>query len=195
MIIRELCASERDAVVTFMLDLCERDRTRRFCRPMSDDSIRAYVTAIDWEEAAILGAFDGNARMVGLVELCDTGEIAVAVAMDHRERGIARKLMLRALLKARVLGKERVMLTCLTENIPMRRLARSVGLTAATHTFAAERELAEEMQQIDDVMCNGTPEAADNVSYASALCLRSCTGLVQQGCYAPEIPDASHLDD
>ncbi len=195
MIIRELCASERDAVVTFMLDLCERDRTRRFCRPMSDDSIRAYVTAIDWEEAAILGAFDGGAGMVGLVELCDNGEIAVAVAMDHRERGVARKLMLRALLKARVLGKERVMLTCLTENIPMRRLARSVGLTAATHTFAAERELAEEMQQIGDVMCNGTPELADNVSYASALCLRSCTGLVQQGCYAPEIPDASHLDD
>ena len=195
MIIRELGASERDVVVTFMLDLCERDRARRFCRPMSDDSIRAYVTAIDREETAILGAFDGDTRMVGLVELCDTGEIAVAVAMDHRERGIARKLMLRALLKARVLGKERVMLTCLTENIPMRRLARSVGLTAATHTFAAERELAEEMQQIDDVMCNGTPEAADNVSYASALCLRSCTGLVQQGCYAPEIPDASHLGD
>ena len=133
--------------------------------------------------------------MVGLVELCDTGEIAVAVAMDHRERGIARKLMLRALLKAQVLGKERVMLTCLTENIPMRRLARSVGLTAATLTFAAERELAEEMPQIGDVMCNGTPEAADNVSYASALYLRSCTDLVQQGCYAPEIPDASHLDD
>jgi RimJ/RimL family protein N-acetyltransferase len=195
MIIRELCASERDAVVTFMLDLCERDRTRRFCRPMSDDSIRAYVTAIDWEEAAILGAFDGNARMVGLVELCDTGEIAVAVAMDHRERGVARKLMLRALLKARVLGKERVMLTCLTENIPMRRLARSVGLTAATLTFAAERELAEEMPQIGDVMCNGTSELTDNVSYATALYLHSCTDLVQQGWHAPETPDSSQPDD
>jgi RimJ/RimL family protein N-acetyltransferase len=171
MIIRELCVSERPAVAAFMLDLCERDRSRRFCRPMSDDAIRAYVTAIDWDEAALFGAFDENARLVGLVELCDTGEMAVAVAVDHRENGVARELMLRALLKARVLRKERVMLTCLTENIPMRRLARSVGLTATLNT-EAQSELASGLPQIGDMRC-------DNVSYASALHLCPCPDLVQ----------------
>jgi len=188
MIIRELCASERDAVAAFMLDFCERDRSRRFCRPMSDDAIRSYVTAIDWHAAAILGAFGENGRLVGLVELCDTGEIAVAVALDHRENGVARELMLRALMKARVLGKERVMLTCLTENIPMRRLARSVGLKATTVISEAESELAAWLPHIGDVIC-------DNVTYAGTPYLCPCTDLVQQLWDAPEIPDSSHHRD
>src|SRR3954449_10225851 len=188
MMIRALCVSERSAVTAFMLSLCERDRGRRFCRAMSDDAIRTYVSSIDWDEAVILGAFSENGGLAGLIELCDTGEIAVAVAVEHRENGVARELTLRALREARVLGKDRVMLTCLTENIPMRRLARSVGLTATTLTSEAAGQQASDMPKIGDVVC-------DNVSYAAALYPPSCTDLVQRVSHAPEIPDRSHQHD
>lgn len=188
MIIRELYASEQTIIVAFMLDLPERDRYRRFCRPMTDEAIRAYVAAIYWSEAVVLGAFDLDARLIGLLELCDVGtaaEIAVAVAADRREHGVARALMTRALLKAKVQGKQRVVLTCLTENVAMRRLARSVGLTATTVEQEVASELALDRAQLSDVMEDATHELVGNVSYASALCSRSYTDVMQQLWRAP----------
>ena len=105
--IRELCEVESAAVAAFMLNLCERDRHLRFCRPMIDSAIRDYVAAIDWENAAVLGAFDDSAQLIGLLELCDAGtgaELAVVVAVDHREHGVAHALMLRGLRKAKAMG-------------------------------------------------------------------------------------------
>lgn len=45
-------------------------------------------------------------------------------------------------------------LTCLTENFPMRRLARSVGLTATTLAAEAASELVLRMPQISDEVRN-----------------------------------------
>jgi RimJ/RimL family protein N-acetyltransferase len=183
MIIRELYSTEQHILSGFLLALCERDRYRRFCRSMSDEAIHAYIRAIDWRETVVMGAFDAEARLIGMLELCDAGpaaEIAVAVAAAHRSHGVARALMVRALLKAKVLGKQRVMLTCLTENLPMRRLARSVGLSAVTLSQEMESELALESPQFDDLVHDATEALIGNISYASALCSRSCNDLMQQ---------------
>jgi len=183
MIIRELYASEQPVVAAFMLDLPKRDRYRRFCRSMSDEAIRVYVAAIDWSEAVVLGGFDLDARLIGLLELCDVGtaaEIAVAVAADRRGHGVARALMTRALLKAKVQGKQRVVLTCLTENVPMRRLARSVGLSAITVNQEVESELALEQPHLADIVQEATHELVGNVSYAGALCSSAYTDVLQQ---------------
>jgi GNAT superfamily N-acetyltransferase len=93
---------EQHIVSAFLLALSERDRYRRFCRPMSDEAIHAYIRAIDWSETVVMGAFDAEARLIGMLELCDAGtaaEIAVAVSAAHRSHGVARALMVRALLK------------------------------------------------------------------------------------------------
>ena len=188
MIIRELYACEQPVVSAFMLDLPERDRYRRFCRSMSDEAIRAYVAAIDWSETVVLGGFDLDVRLIGLLELCDVGtaaEIAVAVAADRRGHGVARALMTRAMLKAKVQGKQRVVLTCLTKNVPMRRLARSVGLSAITRNQEVERELALEQPRLADIVQEATHQLVGNVSYAGALCSTSYTDLLQQLWHAP----------
>jgi GNAT superfamily N-acetyltransferase len=182
MIIRELYAPEQHIVSGFLLALSERDRYRRFCRPMSDEAMHAYIRAIDWSETVVMGAFDAEARLIGMLELCDAGtaaEIAVAVSAAHRSHGVARALMVRALLKAKVLGKQRVMLTCLTENLPMRRLARSVGLSAVSVSQEVESELALQPSQFDDLVHDATEALVGNISYASALCSRSCNEIMQ----------------
>jgi RimJ/RimL family protein N-acetyltransferase len=189
MIIRELHASEQPLLAAFLLDLPELDRYRRFCRPMSDAAIRAYVGAIDWTETVVIAAFDGEARIIGVLELCDAGaasEIGVAVAAEHRKHGVARALMLRALLKAKVLGKERVVLSCLTENLAMRRLAHSVGLTAVELSASEQSELALEQPHLLDIVHDAAQELAGKMSYAAALYSRSCTELMQQAWFGPQ---------
>ena len=178
----------------FMLALSERDRYRRFCRSMTDAAIRAYLRAIDWSQTLILGAFDRDADLIGMLELCDAGrsaEIAVAVAPAHRKHGVARALLQRALLEATGLGKERVVLTCLTENLPMRRLARSAGLAATTASSEIESELMLEEPDLSEVVRAGTHELVGSISYATALCLPSRTDLARQLWRTPELRNAA----
>jgi RimJ/RimL family protein N-acetyltransferase len=193
MIIRELHSSEHPLLAAFLLDLPELDRYRRFCRPMSDAAIRAYVAAIDWTETVVMGAFDGEARAIGMLELCDAGpasEVGVAVTAEHRKHGVARALMLRALLKAKVLGKERVVLSCLAENVAMRRLAQSVGLSAVDLGRSAQSELALGQPHLLDIVHDAAQELAGKMCYAAALYSRSCTELMQQAWLARQ--PASH---
>ncbi len=194
MIIRALCVLEEPAVGAFMLALSEHDRCRRFCRPMTDAAIRAYLCAIDWSQTLILGAFDRDPRLIGMLELCDVGrsaEIAVAVAPEQRQHGVARALLQRALLEATALGKERVVLTCLTENLPMRRLARSAGLAATSATSEIESELMLEEPAQSEVVHAATRELVGNISYATALCSRGRTDLARQLWRTPELRNAA----
>ena len=194
MIVRALCVLEEPAVCAFMLALSAHDRYRRFCRPMTDAAIRAYLCAIDWSQTLILGAFERDARLIGMLELCDAGrsaEIAVAVAPEHRKHGVARALLQRALLEARGLGKQRVVLTCLTENLPMRRLAHSAGLAATTASSEIESELMLEEPDLSEVLHAGTHKLVGSISYATALCLPSRTDLARQLRRTPELRNAA----
>jgi acetyltransferase (GNAT) family protein len=157
---------------------------------MTDEAIRAYLCALDWSQTLILGAFDRDAGLVGMLELCDAGrsaEIAVAIAPEHREHGVARALLQRALIEATGLGKERVVLTCLTENLPMRRLARSAGLVATTASSATESEVAMDEPVLGEAARAGMHERVGNISYATALRSRSHTDVARQLSRTPEL--------
>jgi GNAT superfamily N-acetyltransferase len=173
MIIRELVEEERDKAAAFLLALDEHDRYWRFCRPMTDDAVRAYAERIDWQSTTIIAAFDAQAQLAGILELCDNGaaaEIAVAVARPYRGHRVGRALMDRALLKAKVQGKECVTLTCLVENEPMRRLARGAGLAAA-QAVGGEVEAAQELENArpEELAEHATTELMGSMTYAGAL--------------------------
>ena len=180
MIIRELVEAERGKVAGFLLTLDERNRCMRFCRPMTDEAIRSYVERMNWDEAVVLGAFDQEANLVGLIELREQGasaDLAVTVAPEHRRNGIGHALMDRALFKARVLGKERVTLTCQVDNKPMRRLAQRVGLVALT-------ESGEEESPPAPRAARGAPaDAAQpvaSITYTAALYARTWENVLQK---------------
>jgi len=181
--IRELVEAERGKVSAFLLALDEHDRHWRFCRSMTDDAIRSYVERMNWDEIVVLGAFDHEANVVGLIELCDLGdtaELAVAVAPDQRRAGVGRALMERALLKAKVLGKERVSLSCVADNQPMRRLARRMGLTARTEAGEATGSLEAETALASDVVADATRELVGTITYAGALYSRTWENILQR---------------
>ena len=189
MIIRELLASERTKLLDFLLGLNEADRYRRFGRSMPDTAIVEYVEHIDWSEWVLLGAFNSQADLVGVLELADARpgacEIAVAVMPPYRGKGVGKELMERALLKARVRGKDRVTLLCQADNEPMRRLARSAGLNAVTLEGETEGGLDLEPPHPGDAAEDRTREAIENVAYMGLLTTRAWTTMLETTLAAP----------
>ena len=172
MIIRELMEKEQDKTAAFLLALDEQDRYWRFCRPMTDDAVRAYAERIDWQSTTIIAAFDTQAQLAGILELCDNGaaaEIAVAVARPFRGRGVGRALLDRALLNAKARGKHSVTLTCLVENEPMRRLARGAGLAAKAVDGEVEPVQVLENARPEELAEHETGELMGSMTYAGAL--------------------------
>jgi RimJ/RimL family protein N-acetyltransferase len=181
--IRELYEQERDTVRAFFLGLSDEIRYRRFGRAMTDAALARYVDQLDWQESALLGAYDAQARLVGVLELTElpnsTCEVAVVVGSSHRGRGLGQALMDRALLKAKVRGVERIVLLCQVDNEPMRRLARSAGLTAQIEDGEVEGELDLPHAALVDVTEEVTREALGNAAYACVLATRTLAELFQ----------------
>lgn len=182
MTIRELYEAERADLLALLLGLDETDRYRRFGRGMADTAVADYVDRIDWQDGLVLGAFDAHARLVGVLELGDlpngSCEIAVVVARSLRGRGVGKALMDRALLKAKVRGRERVMLLCQVDNEPMRRLARSAGLAATRGDGEIEGRLELPGAALSDLTEDLARDAIGNAAYASLLATRSWAELL-----------------
>jgi hypothetical protein len=180
--IRELHEQERGAVHAFFLALREEDRYRRFGRVMSAAAVQRYVDQLDWRESALIGAYDPHARLVGVLELTELPnracEAAVVVVSSHRGRGLGKALMDRALLQAKVRGFERVLLLCQVDNEPMRRLARSAGLTSRFEDGEVEGSMDLPAAELSDVTQQAAHEAIGNATYACVLARRTLADLL-----------------
>ena len=132
---RKLLPQERDALKAHLLRLDEEDRRLRFGHFVTPEVILAYVDAIDWSRAWIVGAFEGE-LLRGVAEFSDsgasfegsesrrTGELSVTVEGPFQGRGIGTRLLEEALLVARNRGFQDIYLICLPENARMQRIAR-----------------------------------------------------------------------
>jgi RimJ/RimL family protein N-acetyltransferase len=88
-----------------------------------------------------------NGEIVAHAVLCpegDAGEVAVFVGEEYRGRGLGRCLLSELVDEARRLGLARVWGLTELDNIPMRRLARSLGFHAAEdpYEFTLDLEVA-----------------------------------------------------
>jgi GNAT superfamily N-acetyltransferase len=100
---------------------------------------------------------------------------------SYRGKGVGKELMERALLKARVRGKDRVTLLCQADNEPMRRLARSAGLRAVTTDGETEGQLDLDAAQPGDMAEERTREAIENVAYMGLLTTRAWADFFAEG--------------
>jgi len=131
MIIRPLTVFEREAIRKLYLSLSDDDRRMRFCTSASDATISRYVSNIAFAKSTLLGAFDDQARIVGVAELVpgpQASELAFAVRADRRGQKIGTRLMERVLVCARMSGVRRVVVMFLVGNTPMRKLASRAGM-------------------------------------------------------------------
>ena len=147
MIIRPLTVFERDVARGFYLALLPEDRRKRFCCSLSDETIHKYVDRLNFGRDTVIGAFDAEARIVGLAELVSgaaASEMAFSVRADRRGQKIGTALMQRLLLHARMCGVRKVFVMFASDNAPMRSMAIRAGMSlrSADGEAHAERELA-----------------------------------------------------
>jgi GNAT superfamily N-acetyltransferase len=113
--------------------LDKRDRTLRFCRPVSDEWIDGFIkTIVKDEESVVIGHYDAalgldGALFIALVERDDGrfAETGLSVLPEARHRGIGYHLLERGLLWARNRGASRFYSLCKTGNDIMFKLAQA----------------------------------------------------------------------
>ena len=131
--VRELSANELGRFEQHLLRLDEGSRRWRFCSPVPDAYIRAYVSGFNSANSVILGCFI-NGWLRGAVELRSPqpgwgaeGEIAFSVERSWQGRGIGTALMAGVMGAARARGVEHLYLTFSSINRPMRSIAEKVA--------------------------------------------------------------------
>lgn len=137
--IRALSRRHRRRIIDHLLSLTPSDRYLRFGYKASDEQIRRYAQAIDFNRDEVLGIFNRRLQLVALAHLAygdpvltGTGsrsmaEFGVSVLEQARGRGLGRRLFDAAALHARNRGIDTLFIHALSENRPMLRIAAAAG--------------------------------------------------------------------
>ena len=142
--VKRLSAADRPALMTHFLQLDNEDRRLRFGSARSDDSLREYVEALDFDRDAVFGAFDDELALAGVAHVAvspESAELGVSVLPAGRKRGIGTALFERANLFARTHYIRTMFTHCLTENRAMMRIARKTGMVIVTEAGEADARL------------------------------------------------------
>lgn len=129
---RKLLPADLGSLQRHLLALRPDERRMRFHGAVSDAAIERYCRRTDWFRTVAIGYFV-DARLRGVAQLIvdrtlwpRTGELAVTVETPWQGRGVGTELVRRAVTVARNRGLARLVMTCLVENQPMRRIARKL---------------------------------------------------------------------
>lgn len=122
--------SDRAAMQQHFARLSSDDLRLRFGRTPDRIWLRQYVDGIDLESDAVLGVRSGD-QLLGLTHLAlyrGAVELGLSVLPQARHQGIASAMFERAVLYARNRGVVELFMHCLSENQPMRAIARRAGM-------------------------------------------------------------------
>lgn len=136
--IRSLSRRHRRRIIDHLMSLTPRDRYLRFGYGASDEQIRLYAQAIDFNRDEVLGIFNRRLQLVALAHLAygqalpgeagrSMAEFGVSVLEQARGRGLGRRLFDAAALHARNRGIDTLFIHALSENRPMLRIATAAG--------------------------------------------------------------------
>jgi GNAT superfamily N-acetyltransferase len=129
--VRQLDEHARGALLAHYLALSPADRGLRFGSGLALESIAAYVGGIDLVGDAAFGVQDDTGMVVGAAHLAfarDLAEVGLSVLEAHRCRGIGTALFECAVTHARRQGIPRVVMNFHAGNVPIRRIARNIGM-------------------------------------------------------------------
>jgi GNAT superfamily N-acetyltransferase len=126
-----LNARDRPALRAHFVSLDAGDRRLRFGSATADESIAAYVAAIDFARDCVFAVHDAGLRPVAVVHVAlagATAELGLSVLPGWRGKGNGDVLLKRAVVWLRNRGILSVYVHCITENAAMMRLARRNGM-------------------------------------------------------------------
>ncbi len=142
---RTLMPAELALYRAHLLRLGPEDRRMRFGGAMSDEAIVATVARLNPATTKVLAACDHELRIIAAVQISRIGwstvELAFSVEPEWRRQGLGTALMRRATLMARNRGAAKARLHCLRENVAIRRLSRSAGLTQVADAVEVDGEV------------------------------------------------------
>lgn len=125
--IERLGSDHRDVVEALLLALDAQSRMSRFGGVTCDAGIRSHALRASSQATMLLGAFSGK-RLCGLLEAyaCNAGdvEVALAVELSLRRRGIGWRLLRAAIEHGALTGMARLQLIFAADNWAMRRIAQ-----------------------------------------------------------------------
>ena len=132
---RKLGAADASAMVDHLCRLPDSDRRLRFHGTVSSEWIARRYAGLDWSRTVAVGVFvEGVLR--GFVELAfesplpvpeTRAELAISIEPDFQRAGLGRELTGRAVTIARNRGAQHLIMLCLPENLPMRRIAKRLS--------------------------------------------------------------------
>lgn len=119
-----------------LLSLDNDDRYFRFCSVFSDEAIKNYVEKISIDDVIIV-KYDNDLKIIGAVQLSfysntkneRIADFGISVKKSNRGKGLAKKLLERAILYAKNHGIDKLYTLCLVTNRRMQFLAKNSGLT------------------------------------------------------------------
>jgi GNAT superfamily N-acetyltransferase len=174
--------SARPALRAHFIALAAEDRRLRFGCSVNDAFVERYVDQIDFTLDAVFGVNAGSGSVEGVAHLAmdkKHTELGVSVLQPYRGRGIGTALVSRAAVHARNRKIEVLFMQCLSENRPVMRIARSLGMRVVTagpesegslvlappNAFSIEREILADRIALCDAALRATlvPRAADEI--------------------------------
>jgi RimJ/RimL family protein N-acetyltransferase len=135
-LVRELTAADRDALLTHFVSLGDDDRLLRFGQAAPDRVIENYVRSIDFTRDKVFGVYDHALELVGVGHLAylpaegeqRTAEFGVSVLERSRGKGIGSKLFERAAMHGRNTRVTTLYMYCLSRNTTMMHIAKKAGM-------------------------------------------------------------------
>jgi GNAT superfamily N-acetyltransferase len=138
---------DRAQILDHLLRLSVTDRYLRFCSPLSDDAIRAYVNRLDLTgKDHVFAIRDDQLKIVALLHAApsseDSVEFALSVDEDKRKEGLGDKLFERGLQWCETHGVKRIYMQCLATNNAIKAMARKRDMKITTDYGESVAELA-----------------------------------------------------
>lgn len=139
--VHRLSESARATLARHFNALPAQDRSLRFGMALGPTVIAAYVDQMNLEQDAVLGVHDERNALVGVAHVAiegDHAELALSVLPGHRRRGIGSALFRRAIAHARIRRMPRLIMHCLTANVPIMRMAQKFGMVVVENGHHAD---------------------------------------------------------
>lgn len=136
--------SHRPALLSHFLALEPESMRLRFGHQPSREWLEGYIERLDFNRDALLGVFDEQLALVGVVHLAiigDMAEIGVSVLGSQRGQGMGQALFDRAADHARNKAITTLFTHCLAENGAMMAIARRNGMAVVRDAGEAEAYL------------------------------------------------------
>jgi len=186
-LVRELTAADRDALLAHFLALGEDDRLLRFGQAAPDHVIENYVRSIDFTRDKVFGVYDDVLELVGVGHLAylpaegeqRTAEFGVSVLERSRGLGIGSKLFERAAMHGRNTRVTTLYMYCLSRNTTMMHIAKKAGMKIEYAYGSADAYLTLPPADQASILTEMLQEQAALFDYAIKRQARNTTRIIE----------------